>query len=125
MSDPPAPLTLTLEAALRELAVEGYALIPPFDGTDRWGWSVAGDAIETFDGWAQAATAALGRQVIARDEAAELRAEENARLRDAIDDLLTTGGPNVGTPEVEAAWKAACDHASELLGTRAESEVNA
>lgn len=95
MTAPQEPLKLTLDAAILELTVRFWRLERSIDGR----WWVSND--ERTDGddfsilertgfttWPEAVAAALGRPVVARDDAAELRAaiSDAAAFLKRIDD---------------------------------------
>lgn len=81
MTAPTEPLVMTLEGAILEISLQGWNISRSINRE----WFVQRDSrpddeglsdveLTGFDSWPEAVSAALGRPVVARDDAAELRA---------------------------------------------------
>lgn len=107
---------MTLGEALSVLQQRGYRLVPPEEGTDSWGTTrIANwDAPDhEFDTWPEAVSDALGRPVVARDDAAELRAALDV-ARDAMVSALVYHHHSLGNP-VKKELNAAVNRAGRAL----------
>lgn len=128
---PREPLVLTLEEALKTLTGKGWWLSRHTDSWEVWGldgFEVAICLAHELT-WPEAVSIALGRPVVARDEAAELRAE-NAKLRAAARAWLAaerhTRIINAGaTPEARRAYREARGVLKRLAETLAGEEERA
>jgi len=127
----PEPLVLTLEEALEKLTEKGWWL-----SRCKESWEVrtinallAVTLVGVGLTWPDAVSQALGRPVVARDEAAEMRAE-NAKLRAAARAWLAaerhTRIINAGaTPEARRAYREARGVLKRLAETLAGEEERA
>lgn len=129
----PEPLVLTLEEAMRMNALNSEGEYPFVDvwvnAEGEWWTKSLGAPKQQHAGWPEAYSVAFGRPVVARDEAAEMRAE-NAKLRAAARAWLAaerhTRIINAGaTPEARRAYREARGVLKRLAETLAGEEERA
>ena len=111
MSDSPAPLTLSLETAVLELTAKGWFLTGDIECWRVWAIDEGGEVtlVSRRATWPEAVSVALGYPVVARDDAAELRAALKQLLANPYP-LTFTGDPlshREGRARHEAAMRAA------------------
>ena len=128
---PQEPLKLTLEEILVAIEREAYATLVPIPARGRTtahSWTVTDLTDQSsfknshdFETLSEAASFALGRPVVARDDAAELRAAL-AKMSDLVftmlnaeDELSRAKGPGGSYPEDVAGYRTACRNAWEEL----------